>query len=212
MAPALLALTLSMTTLATALADVVTLDTGAQVEGHISHYEHAGDCGIEVDGGELAGALLVVPCERVVRFERSPEAVAVVPLSSPLSAGPPDAVVGMAAVVVPGEAAPIADASAAAEPAGPVETTDPPSAPTESAVAAAPEPEPEPVPTVAAEPEPVPTVAAEPKPEDEPAVAEDSTDAGPEPTEEAATSSPAGWRAALPEGIALPEFVRKRRE
>jgi outer membrane biosynthesis protein TonB len=176
--------------LSPAQADVVTLDTGAQVDGHISHYEHGGDCGIEVDGGDFEGALLVVPCARVVRFERSPEAVAVVPLTSPLSAGPPETVVPLAAAVLPDEAAAIAEAPAATEPLDePVVAEAEPSPTVAPEPAAEPEPQPQPEAVVAEEsPEPE---ATEPEPEPEPA--------------------PTGWRAALPEGVQLPEFVRKRR-
>jgi len=185
MAPLMMALSV---VLSAAHADVVTLDNGAQIDGHISHYEHGGDCGIAVDAGDLEGALLVVPCARVVRFERGPEAVAVVPLASPDSAGPPEAVVPMAAPVVPPEAAPVAEAAAAEEPVG------------EEPVGEEP---------VVAETVPEPEEVAEPEPEPEPAVVDDTPD---EPAvEEEAEPAPTGWRAALPDTIKLPEFARSRK-
>ena len=53
-----------------ALADTITLDSGATVEGTLTHYEMNGACNIHVDAGALAGADVVLPCSRLVRMER----------------------------------------------------------------------------------------------------------------------------------------------
>lgn len=53
-----------------ALADTLTLDSGATVEGALTRYEPDGECRIAVTQGELAGTALVLPCARLRSFER----------------------------------------------------------------------------------------------------------------------------------------------
>ena len=53
-----------------ALADTITLDSGAALEGTLTHYEIRGTCNIHVDEGGLAGADVVLPCAQVIRMER----------------------------------------------------------------------------------------------------------------------------------------------
>jgi hypothetical protein len=54
-----------------ALADSITLDSGATIEGDLARYEFGGDCQISVTDGELAGVILIVPCHRVQSFVRT---------------------------------------------------------------------------------------------------------------------------------------------
>lgn len=54
-----------------ALADSITLDTGATIEGDLARYEFGGDCQLSVTEGELAGVILIVPCHRVQSFVRT---------------------------------------------------------------------------------------------------------------------------------------------
>ena len=184
--------------LSLAHADVLTLDNGALLEGHLDHFEHDGECVIGVDGGPLAGTLVVVSCARVVRFERG--------LDEPV--GEAVAVVGMPPVAEPQNT--VTEAIAATEPVAlaavvsPMAATEAPSAIPEPAV-----PEPAvPEPAVAEAPVPEPAIA-------EPAVADAAPEASAaqesEPTEApAATPARTGWRAALPEGFKLPELGRAR--
>jgi len=53
-----------------ALADTITLDSGAALEGTLTHYEIRGTCNIHVDDGALSGADVVLPCSQVIRMER----------------------------------------------------------------------------------------------------------------------------------------------
>jgi hypothetical protein len=53
-----------------ALADTITLDSGAALEGTLTHYEIRGTCNIHVDDGGLSGADVVLPCTRIIRMER----------------------------------------------------------------------------------------------------------------------------------------------
>lgn len=55
-----------------ALADTITLDNGAVIDGDIAEYQPAGDCRIAVTGGPLEGATVTLPCRRLARFERDP--------------------------------------------------------------------------------------------------------------------------------------------
>lgn len=57
-----------------ALADTITLDTGAVVEGDLARYELGGDCQVSVTEGPLTGVILIAPCHRVLAFVRSPHA------------------------------------------------------------------------------------------------------------------------------------------
>jgi hypothetical protein len=68
---AMLALLISLASLTTARADVLTLDSGATIEGDLARYEFGGDCQIGVTEGELLGAIVIVPCQRVVSFVRT---------------------------------------------------------------------------------------------------------------------------------------------
>jgi hypothetical protein len=54
----------------TALADTITLDTGAAIEGDLARYELGGDCQISVTEGALQGVIVIVPCHRVRAFVR----------------------------------------------------------------------------------------------------------------------------------------------
>ena len=57
-----------------ALADTITLDTGAVIEGDLARYELGGDCQVSVTEGPLTGVILIAPCHRVLAFVRSPDA------------------------------------------------------------------------------------------------------------------------------------------
>ncbi len=56
-----------------ALADTITLDTGAVIEGDLARYELGGDCQVSVAEGPLTGVILIAPCHRVLAFVRSPD-------------------------------------------------------------------------------------------------------------------------------------------
>jgi len=58
-----------------ALADRVELESGAVLEARMSAFDRDGDCALTVTEGELAGAMVVVPCAEVVRFQQAPSAV-----------------------------------------------------------------------------------------------------------------------------------------
>jgi hypothetical protein len=66
---------MSLLFFASALADSVTLDNGVVLEVDLAWYELHGDCQMSVVEGELTGAILIVPCHRVRRFERTAEAL-----------------------------------------------------------------------------------------------------------------------------------------
>ncbi len=93
------------------LADTITLDSGAALEGTLTHYEIRGTCNIHVDDGNLSGADVVLPCERLIRMERSIAAQ---------TAAMPDG----ALLVVPDEQAPVEEL-AAVEEVAPVEELPP---------------------------------------------------------------------------------------
>jgi hypothetical protein len=61
--------------LSAALADSVTLDNGVVLQVDLARYELHGDCQMSVMEGELTGAILIVPCQRVRSFERTAEAL-----------------------------------------------------------------------------------------------------------------------------------------
>jgi hypothetical protein len=107
-----------------ALADTITLDSGAAIEGTLTHYEIHGACNIHVEAGDFAGADVVLPCSRLVRMER---VVVVGPLPDDSSLVAPEIpaeevqaveemlapVVGMAAMT---EGEDLAEANVGAEP------------------------------------------------------------------------------------------------
>ena len=79
-----------------ALADTITLESGAAVEGEIAWYDYEGDCQIAVTDGGLQGTIIVVPCHRIIRFERDPAdftpmSQAAVVEDAPLALAAPDA-------------------------------------------------------------------------------------------------------------------------
>ena len=63
-------MTLLVALLGEALADTITLESGAALEGTLTHYEIHGTCNIHVEEGGLAGANVVLPCAQVIRMER----------------------------------------------------------------------------------------------------------------------------------------------
>ncbi len=87
----MLAMLILLAPLTTARADVLTLDSGATIEGDLARYEFGGDCQIGVTEGELLGAIVIVPCHRVVSFVRTevrtPQIIAVVD-AEPEPSGP----------------------------------------------------------------------------------------------------------------------------
>lgn len=56
---------------AMALADTITLDSGAVIEGDLARYEMGGDCQVSVTEGPLVGVIVIVPCHRVQAFVRT---------------------------------------------------------------------------------------------------------------------------------------------
>ncbi|MBM4368477.1 MAG: hypothetical protein FJ102_19840 [Deltaproteobacteria bacterium] len=56
---------------AMALADTITLDSGAIIEGDLARYEMGGDCQVSVTEGPLVGVIVIVPCHRVLAFVRT---------------------------------------------------------------------------------------------------------------------------------------------
>lgn len=56
---------------AMALADTITLDSGAIIEGDLARYEMGGDCQVSVTEGPLVGVIVIVPCHRVQAFVRT---------------------------------------------------------------------------------------------------------------------------------------------
>ncbi len=178
-----------------AWADTLTLDTGAVLDGHLTAYDHAGSCELVVASGELAGALVVLPCHRLLRMERTADPT--------LGAGAPVAVQPLPAVAPPAGAEGVVDSPAATAPlvvAGPEPepvaladgaAADPGRPPAAAAAPAPPPAETAPAETAPAEPAPAVTAPAETAP---------------------AETAPAetGWRAALPPGLKLPELGRRR--
>lgn len=81
-----------------ALADTISLDTGATIEGDLARYEFGGDCQVSVGEGPLTGAILIVPCHRVTSFVRTqvrtPVAIGEAPAQAVASVAParPDVV------------------------------------------------------------------------------------------------------------------------
>ncbi|MBM4391884.1 MAG: hypothetical protein FJ090_12245 [Deltaproteobacteria bacterium] len=78
---------------ATALADTITLDSGAVIEGDLARYEMGGQCQLSVTEGLLVGVIAIVPCHRVLAFVRA------APVDAPVLAAvvaPEGPVVGLA--------------------------------------------------------------------------------------------------------------------
>ncbi len=119
-----------------ALADSITLDTGATLEGDLARYEFGGDCQLSVTEGDLSGVIVIVPCHRVQSFVRTsvrtPVPIGLTTESSRATAGrtagavePGTHAVNVAdttgqggwAVEVPVEDAPFAEEAVAADPA-----------------------------------------------------------------------------------------------
>ncbi len=73
-----------------ALADTITLDSGAIIEGDLARYEMGGDCQVSVTEGPLVGVIVIVPCHRVQAFVRTgpveaPVLAAIVPPEVPVA-------------------------------------------------------------------------------------------------------------------------------
>lgn len=90
---------------ATSMADTFTLDNGVTIEGVLAQYNMGGSCQISIEEGDLSGAIVVIPCDRIMSFQRvgqSADAPAltstvapieeVVPTPAPLALPAPDAV------------------------------------------------------------------------------------------------------------------------
>ena len=54
-----------------AMADTVTLDNGTLLAADLARYELDGDCQMTMTEGELQGAIVIVPCHRVLSFTRT---------------------------------------------------------------------------------------------------------------------------------------------
>ena len=148
-----------------------TLDSGAELHGELLEYHLEGSCQIAVVDGELAGTIMVVPCERIARFERTAPPPAPAPALAP-PAPIEEEVVDLAPAppLIP-ETVPVEEAPFATAP----ETPEPP--PMAAAAPPAP-PAPEPPPVVEEEAaaaeasmwsdveaaSPAPEAAAEPSP------------------------------------------------
>ena len=86
-------------------ADTFTLDSGAVIEGEMVVYNYGGECQMSVMDGDLVGAIVLIPCERIVSFSKTPTTpappmeapaltaaaveAAVTPLAAPLEIVPP---------------------------------------------------------------------------------------------------------------------------
>ncbi len=73
-----------------AFADNITIDTGATIDADLARYEADGDCQLSVTDGDLLGVIVILPCSRIVAFQRTerPKPVvygAVMPLDMPVS-------------------------------------------------------------------------------------------------------------------------------
>lgn len=67
-----------------ARAETFTLDNGSKVVGLLADYNMRGSCQISVTDGPYSGAILTVPCERIVRFEREVASPAAVVIEAPV--------------------------------------------------------------------------------------------------------------------------------
>ena len=89
-----------------ARADTFTLDNGTTLEGALAEYNLNGSCQVSITSGELVGALVVLPCERITRFERL--AAAPAPAPEPLLVAPEaDAALALPVEAVPPLAEPV---------------------------------------------------------------------------------------------------------
>ena len=72
-----------------AFADTITIDTGASIDADLARYEADGDCQLSVTEGDLQGVIVILPCSRIVAFQRAerPKPIvygAVMPLDMPV--------------------------------------------------------------------------------------------------------------------------------
>ncbi|MSQ03823.1 MAG: hypothetical protein EXR71_18370 [Myxococcales bacterium] len=79
-----------------AFADTVTLDNGTLLAAALARYELDGDCQMTMTEGELEGAIVIVPCYRVLSFTRTSNSAPLV-----LRAQTTDAVVDAGALEMP---------------------------------------------------------------------------------------------------------------
>ncbi len=123
-----------------ALADTITLDSGAVIEGDLARYEMGGDCQVSVTEGPLVGVILIVPCHRVQAFVRTgpveaPILAAVVvpevPVAEPLEPEVPDFMVEEEALAEAMDTEEIETDEGAGDPPA----LEPPSAPSYDAIA-----------------------------------------------------------------------------
>lgn len=59
-----------------AMADTIELDNGAHIDGTLASWASDGECRVALEDGELAGTMLLMPCDRIVRFDRDEGAAA----------------------------------------------------------------------------------------------------------------------------------------
>ncbi len=118
-----LSVLMTLSLIPAAVADSITLDTGAVIEGDLARYEPGGDCQVGIQEGALSGVVLIVPCYRIQSFVRTgpvrPERVGSLGPTPATRAGPP--------TVLPAENPPATDTLAESSPAGPP-TSGPPAA------------------------------------------------------------------------------------
>lgn len=72
-----------------AQADTFTLDNDATINGVLASYAMGGSCQISVQDGDLAGTLIILPCDRIVRFEQQSVTPMPQPAPSELTADAP---------------------------------------------------------------------------------------------------------------------------
>ena len=120
---------LTVVTILAARADVITLDSGASIDGDLAQYEYGGDCQIGVTGGGLAGTILIVPCHRIQSFVRTttkaPEPLVGVAFDDPPAVVEEDLAAPAPPPPAPKVAAPRAAPPAAAIPDEPIIPTEP---------------------------------------------------------------------------------------
>jgi hypothetical protein len=59
-------------------ADTITLASGTSLEAELVVYQYEGNCQLSVTGGDLAGTILVTPCQDIHSFTRSPPVPSVI--------------------------------------------------------------------------------------------------------------------------------------